>query len=271
VSAGTQVARKVANSAWSERLARFGLAAQGVLSIVIGILALRIAFGHREKANENGALKQIVSTPGGALLIWIVAIGLLAYALWRAAAAILGRPADPLVTDGTERIKAAAEAIGSGGVCAAALQIAIGGASSGGNGSNSQQAGTVLSWPAGQFLVGLVGVVAVAVGGWVAYGGWKADFTKELDLGSVPRTAGRTAVMLGRVGRIARGVALVIIGILVVIAAVQYDPQKADGLDGALKSLTAQPFGTWVLTLIALGFIAYGLYGLAEAKLRRMS
>ena len=271
MAAGTRTARKIATNPWSERLARFGLAAQGVLSIVIGILALRIAFGHREKANENGALKQIVSTPGGAVLIWIVAIGLLAYGLWRAAAAVLGRPADPLVTDGKERVKAAAEAIGSGGVCAAAFQIAISGASSAGSGSNSQQAGTVLSWPAGQFLVGLVGVVAVVVGIAVAYEGWQADFTKELTLGRLSAAARKGVVTLGRVGRIARGAALVVIGVLVVVAAVRYDPQKADGLDGALKSLVAQPFGKWLLTLIALGFIAYGLYGLAEAKLRRMA
>jgi hypothetical protein len=61
------------------------------------------------------------------------------------------------------------------------------------------------------------------------------------------------------------------LGVLVVVAAVQYDPQKANGIDGALKTLAAQPFGKWILSLVALGFVAFGLYGLAQAKLRRMS
>jgi Domain of Unknown Function (DUF1206) len=271
VSAGTQAVRAAKSSPWPERLARFGLGARGVLYIVIGILAVRVAFGHtNEKANQSGALQEIASTTGGAVLIWLVAIGLLGFALWRLASAVFGPAADPSANDAKGRVKAAAEAVGYGAISALAIKIAVNGASSSGSGSGSKQAATVLSWPGGQFLVGLVGVIIVGVGLYFLYDGWKADFTKELKVGTVSPGVRKGVVLLGRIGRIARGVVFAILGILVITAAVQYDPQKANGLDGALKTLAAQPFGKWLLVLVALGLIAFGLYGIAEAKLRRV-
>ena len=259
------------SSPWPERFARLGLGARGVLYIVIGILAIRVAFGDTgEKANQSGALQEIASTAGGAVLIWLVAIGLVGFALWRLASAIFGPAADPSATDAKGRVKAAAEAVGYGAISALAFKIAVSGASSSGSGSGSKQAATVLSWPGGQFLVGLVGVIIVGVGLYFLYDGWKADFTKELKVGTVSPGVRKSVILLGRVGRIARGVVFVILGILVVTAAVQYDPQKANGLDGALKTLAGQPFGKWLLVLVALGLIAFGVYGIAESKLRRV-
>jgi hypothetical protein len=269
---GTQAVRNAtASSPWPERLARFGLGARGVLYIVIGILAVRVAFGHtNERANQNGALQEIASTSGGAVLIWLVAIGLVGFALWRLTSAIFGTAADPSATEAKDRIKAAAEALGYGAISVAAIKIAINGASSGGSGSGSKQAATVLGWPGGQFIVGLIGVIIVGVGLYFLYDGWKADFTKELKIGSVSPKVRKGVIALGRVGRIARGVVFVILGVLVVTAAVQYDPAKANGLDGALKTLAAQPYGKWLLVIVALGLIAFGLYGLAESKMRRV-
>lgn len=269
---GTQAVRRAtASSPWPERFARFGLGARGVLYIVIGILAVRIAFGHNERANQSGALQEIDSTPGGKVLIWIVAIGLLGFALWRLASAIFGSAADPSATEAKDRLKAAAEAIGYGAFSVVGIKIALNGASSGGSGSSSKQAAMVLSWPGGQFIVGAVGVIIVGVGLYFLYDGWKADFTKELKLGSVSPAVRKAVILLGRFGRVARGVVFVILGVLVVIAAVKYDPAKANGLDGALKTLAAQPYGKWLLTIVALGLIAFGLYGLAEAKMRRVA
>ena len=271
------------SSPWPERFARLGLGARGVLYIVIGILAIRVAFGDTgEKANQSGALQEIASTAGGAVLIWLVAIGLVGFALWRLASAIFGPAADPSATDAKGRpimppSNLAAlkfrEEQGSflyGAISALAFKIAVSGASSSGSGSGSKQAATVLSWPGGQFLVGLVGVIIVGVGLYFLYDGWKADFTKELKVGTVSPGVRKSVILLGRVGRIARGVVFVILGILVVTAAVQYDPQKANGLDGALKTLAGQPFGKWLLVLVALGLIAFGVYGIAESKLRRV-
>ena len=257
---------------WPERLTRLGLAARGVLYIVLGILALRIALGDRgEQANQNGALQEVADQPFGQVLIWIVAVGLIAYALWRLATAAFGVRADPSATKTMSRVKALLEGLGYGAVAVAAVRIA----SSGGSNSN-QDAGAkgltakVLDWPAGPFLVGLAGAAIVGVGLYFVVEGVRADFTKELALGRVGPTLRKVAIQLGRVGRIARGAAFALIGGLVIAAAVTYDPDKAEGLDGALRKLAGEPYGPWLLGLIALGLMAFGIYGLLESRLRRI-
>ncbi|HEX6754859.1 MAG TPA: DUF1206 domain-containing protein [Mycobacteriales bacterium] len=271
MTTGTQAVRQAAASPWPERLARLGLAARGVLYIVIGILAVRIAFGQGgARANQSGALREVAAQPFGRALVWVIAVGLVGYALWRLLTALLGRSADPAATGAKERVKALAEGIGYGSVAVLALKVALGSSSSGSSGSGSQKAATVLSWTGGQFLVGAVGVLIAGVGLYLAVEGWRADFTKELNLFRVGPTARRIVIQLGRFGRIARGAAFVLIGILVVVAAVTYDPSKAQGLDGALRTLAQQPFGSWLLAAVAVGFVAFGCYGLAESRLRRI-
>jgi Domain of Unknown Function (DUF1206) len=269
---GSQAIRRAVDNPWPERFARLGLGARGVLYIVIGILTFRIAFGHYEdQASQNGALQEIASQPGGLVLVWIVAIGLIGYALWRLLTAAVGPIADPVATDAKQRVKALAEGIGYGAIAIIAVKVATGSASSSSGGGGQKQTATVLSWPGGQFLVGLAAVVIIGIGAFYVYDGWTADFTKELKVGEMSPRARKAVVALGRFGRIALGVVFGIIGVLVMIAAAQYDPDKAKGLDGALKTLAAQPYGRWLLAVIALGFLAYGVYGLAEAKLRRVS
>jgi hypothetical protein len=269
-TAGGQAVRRTANNRWAERLTRLGLGARGVLYIVIAILALRVAFGHYEdQASQNGALQEIASRPGGQILVWIIAVGLIGYALWRLATAAFGAGVDPVATDGKQRIKALAEGIGYGVIASVAVKVATGSAAKS-SGGGQQKTAMVLGWPGGQFLVGLVGVIAIAVGAFFVYDGVKADFTKELSLGGQSSSTRKAVITLGRVGRIAHGVVFGIIGVLIVVAAVQYDPAKAKGVDGALKSLVGQPYGKVLLSLVALGLLAYGLYGLAEAKFRKV-
>lgn len=273
MTSASQTAAKAATGPWSERLARLGLAARGILYVVLGILALRIALGKREKANQQGALQEVVSQPFGKVLIWVVAVGLVGYALWRLTTAALGTRADPTADKASARVKALPEGIGYGAVAFAAVKIAASGGSSGAQGGKGAKGFTaqVLGWPAGQWLVGAAGAVVVAAGLYFAVDGWRADFTKELSLGKVGPTMRKIAVQLGRIGRIARGAAFTLIGGLLIAAAVTYDAAKAKGLDGALKTLAGEPYGRWLLGAIALGFVAYGLYGLLESRLRRVS
>jgi len=264
-----------ATGPWADRLTRVGLAARGALYIVLGILALRIAFGDRSQpANQNGALQEVAHQPFGQVLIWVVAVGLVAYALWRLATAALGTRADPSATKASARVKALLEGIGYGIVAVAAVRIAAS-SGSGGQGSGGQRAqgvtAKVLEWPAGSLLVAVAGALIVGAGLYLAVEGWRADFTKELALGKVGPTLRKVAVQLGRFGRIARGAAFALIGGLIIAAAVTYDPAKAKGLDGALKTVAAEPYGTWLLVLIALGLVAYGVYGLLESRLRRLA
>jgi len=273
VTSGTQAVNRVVTSPWTERLARLGLAVRGVLYLVLGVLALRVAFGDRgQQANQNGALQEVASQPFGKVLIWIVAIGLTGYALWRLASAAFGTRADPAASKTSSRVRALLEGIGYGSVAVAAFRIAAsGGSSQGKRGSASGWTAKVLEWPAGPLLVGAVGVLVAAAGLYLALEGWRADFIKELKLFEVGPGARRAVILLGRVGRIARGAAFALIGGLIVAAAVTYDPSKAKGLDGALKTLATQPYGMWLLAAVAVGLMAFGLYCLAESRLRRIS
>ena len=271
MTSGTQTVRTAATGPWPERLARLGLASRGVLYFMIGLLALQIAFGDTgEQASQNGALQEVADQPFGSVLIWVVAIGLIGYALWRLITAAIGTRSDPTATDGKARVKALAEGLGYGTVAVIAVRIATSGSSSSSGGGSQGRTAAVLSWPGGQFIVGAAGVLIAAVGVYFIVEGWRADFTKELNLGRVGPTARKVVIQLGRFGRIARGAVFALIGCLIVAAAVTYDPDKAKGLDGALKTLVDQPYGKWLLVLVALGFLAYGVYGVAESRLRRI-
>lgn len=266
------VARQAAGAAthgWPERLVRVGIAARGVLYLIIGALALQVAFGSsEEEASKTGALHEVAEQPFGTFLLWVLAIGLVGYSLWQLAAAAFGPVADPSVHEPKDRLKALIEGALYGAVAIAAIGIATG---SGGSGSQSETwTAKVLAWPAGPFLVGLAGAAILGGGLYLIYEGWKAKFTDELELGRLSPTGRRAVVQLGRFGRVARGFAFAMIGGLVISAAVDYDASQASGLDGALKTLAAQPYGPWLLALVAIGLVAYGVYCVVESRLRRV-
>jgi Domain of Unknown Function (DUF1206) len=257
---------------WSERLVRLGMVARGVLYLIIGVLAFQVALGSsQQQANQTGALQEVASQPFGTFLVWVLAIGLIGFALWRLAAAAFGPRVDPAAYDAKARVKGLLEGIGYGAIAAIAIGIATGSKTSGGGQSGSKQwTAKVLGWPAGPALVGLVGAAILGAGLYLAYEGWATKFAKELELGRLGPGTRKAVIVLGRFGRIARGAAFGLIGGLILAAAVTYDPNKAKGLDGALKTLAGQPYGPWLLGVIAVGLIAFGVYCFIEARLRRV-
>ena len=136
----------------------------------------------------------------------------------------------------TLAVLAARTAIGSGG---------------GGNGQQKATAG-VLGLPGGQWIVGLVGLGIIVAGGSKIYAGWKKKFEDDMNMPSDPK-ARQAVERTGQIGFIAKGVSIGVIGVLVVIAAIQFDPAKAAGLDAALRSLAQTPLGPWLLVVVALG------------------
>jgi Domain of Unknown Function (DUF1206) len=267
-----RAARRASSGNWPERLARLGLAARGVLYLVIAVLTLQVAFsGRDEQTDQEGALQAVVSQPFGRFIVWVLAIGLIGYVLWRLAAAAFGPRADPAADDAKGRGKALIECVLYGLVALTALRIAMGSGSGGGGEGSQTLTAQVLAWPAGQLIVGAAGMAIIAGGAYLAWEGWQTDFTDELQLGRLSPGARKAVIELGRVGRIARGFVFMLIGLFVVLAAVNYDPSQVRGLDGALASLAAQPYGRWLLVLVALGLAAYGAYCLVESRLRRIT
>jgi Domain of Unknown Function (DUF1206) len=103
-----------------------------------------------------------------------------------------------------------------------------------------------------------------------AFGGWTATFDKEIDTSSMSPIAGTATVRLGQVGYVAKGLAFGVVGGLLGYAAPSFDPQRSRGLDGALQEILAAPFGRFLLTAVALGFIAFGLFAILQSWYRRM-
>lgn len=260
------------SSLWVDRLARFGFAAKGIVYAIIGLLAIRAAIGTGGKTTDTrGALEAIITQPFGKFLLTLVGIGLIGYVLWRFVQAIK----DP-ENKGTDA-KGLAQRLGyviSGliyaGLSLTAFQMVLG--SGGGSSGNSAQDWTakVLSQPFGQWLVGLFGSFIIGLGFYHFYKAYKAKFRQKLKLNQMSKTEETWATRLGRFGLAARGVNFIVIGLFLIQAARQADPNQARGLAGALQALAAQPYGPWILLLVALGLLAYGIYMGVEARYRRI-
>lgn len=269
MSTATMTGARAAHSPAMRATARVGLAARAVVYLLMGGLAIDIAIGGSKRpANQQGALAEVASTPGGTVLLVLVAAGFAGYALWRLSQALFNT--SPEGSDGKERAKCAARGIVYALLCATAVNVLTGSA---GSSQDKQQAGmtaSLMQHQGGRWLVGIAGAVVVAVGGYLVAEGVRRKFLDHLNTGRMSRRTRKTVVALGAVGTTARGLVVALAGALVITAAVTANPKESRGLDGALRTLAHQPFGTWLLALAALGLIAFGIYGFAEAKWSRV-
>ena len=264
-------AEQVGDSKALEVLARVGLVAYGVVHLLLGWLALQIAWGlsGRESADTSGAMKTLADQPFGQVLLWLVAVGLAALALWQASAVIWGYRN----LEGAERVRKQITS-GAKAVVFAALGYSAGAAALGAGSSSaqSQQQATsgVLGWPGGRVIVIVAGLVIIGVGVAAIVKGVKKSFAEEIDTSPLSPTLRTAVARLGQVGYIAKGLALGVVGGLLSYATLTFDPQKAQGLDGAMQTILAQPFGRFLLTAVALGFAAFGLFAILQSRYRRM-
>ena len=254
-------------STTAQLLGRAGMACFGVVHLVIAYLALQVALGGDggQQADQTGALAEVGSTPFGQVLLWVLAAGLVAFGLWQFLMAAVGYT----WVSGGKRTR---KRLGSAGRGVAvlvlgytAVRLATG--SGGGGGPQRQQEFTakVLALPAGPAIV-VAGAVAIAVVA-VAAGikGVKQSFLEDLDVGDLPGRSRRWVGWLGTTGYLAKAVVFAMVAILLAYAGLRHDARQAGGLDAALKTLAAQPFGTILLTVVALGLAAFGVYCFAAA------
>jgi hypothetical protein len=260
---------KAAHSRGFEWLARSGFLARGVIYVIVGILAIKLAFGDDTRpTNQQGAMEAIANQPLGKVLLALVAIGLAGYAVSRLVHAALGH--GPEESDTTlERWTALGSAVIYAGLCAIAIEVLLG---SGGNGSGQAQetTGGVLGWPGGTWLVGIAGVVVVGAGLFQGYRAVTKDFLEDAKVEQMGGKVRTSLAWIGAFGYAARMVVLVLVGVFLVKAAVEYDPNNAVGIDGALAKLAREPYGPYLLCAVAAGLIAFGVYALADARYRRI-
>jgi hypothetical protein len=258
------------NSAAFEWLSRAGFVARAAIYAIIGVLAFKLAIGSGGKlTNQHGALTTVANQPFGSLLLTLLAIGLGGYALWRFFRAALGR--GPEGSDsGFERLAALASGLAYGALCVLAVEILVGSGSSSSSTNPSSSAAGVLGWPGGPWIVGAAGLVMVGVALYQAYKGIMQKFLDDSKTEEMSPGVRKWIARFGTVGHLARAVVFGLIGVFLVKAAMDYDPNTAVGLDGALAKLVNQPYGSLLLGIVAVGLIAFALYSLSDARYRKI-
>lgn len=255
----------MSNNKLFEPFARIGLVCYGVVHLLVASLAAQVALGDREKADKAGAL-HAVAAGGGVWVLWLITAGLAVLALWQLGEAIMGhrhvKPRRRVI----RRVVSGIEVVLYGLVAYSAAKIATEGADSG----QTSLVAKILAEPYGKTLVITVGIVVTGVAVFLAQRGIRKTFERELDFSGASATMRTTTLRLGQVGWTALGIAYATIGVLTIVAAVNADPAKASGLDVALKTLVAQPYGRPLLLGIAAGIAAFGAFALLDARFRRI-
>ena len=258
-------------SPWIERLARVGYAAHGTVYALVGVLALQAAFGAGKTANQEGALRWVLLAPLGKLLLGVIVLGLLAYALWRLFQGLLDPEKEGTDAKGiAKRLDHGLNGLFHASLAFSAGLLALGASGGGGGGSPDDWTARLMAQPFGRWLTVIVGLTIVGIGLFQFYKAYKADFRDELKLGAMSAGAKAWTTRSGRLGYAARGVVFGVIGVFLVQAALQTDPDEARGLGGALETLARQPFGPYLLGAVALGLVAYGVFMFVVARYRRI-
>jgi hypothetical protein len=253
-----------------ELLSRAGFVARGLIYAIIGVLALKLAFGQGGKlTDQSGALHTVAKQPFGQFLLTLVAIGLGGYSLWRLVRAAIGHGPEGSDT-GFERVAALASGIAYGVFCAIAVGILLGAGGGGSSSSPEKATAGVFGWPAGTWIVGLAGGVMVGVAFYQGYRGIAKKFLRDSKVEQMEPRVRKRISRLGTVGHLARMVVFGLVGVFLVKAAIDFNPSKAVGLDGALAKIVHQSYGPFLLGVVAAGLIAFALYSLSDARYRKI-
>lgn len=265
---GKDAGRQARHSTIVKAAARVGLVAYGVVHLLIAWIALQVAWSGGGDASSGGALRTIAEQPFGRTLLWIAAAGLVALVGWQLLTAAWGHGGE---SDGKKRTVKRLSEVGRAVVYAvlafSTAKIAAGSGSS--SGKDSKEEGLtadLLAAPAGRVLVVIVALAILAVAGRHVHRGITQDFTHDLEGPATSGSSGSAILVVGRVGYLGKGVAIGVVGILFGWAALSYDADKAGGLDDALKTVRDQAYGPVLLSLVAVGLAAFGLFCFAWAR-----
>ncbi|MFE1043432.1 DUF1206 domain-containing protein [Streptomyces sp. NPDC058832] len=239
--------------------------------LLVGVLALRIAFGTgNRQADRGGALAELADKPFGAVLLWALGAGLVGMALWRLSEALFGVTGKDGHT-ARKRLPAAARCVFYAFVAYSVLAFAAG---SGGSGSSDRQSrdvtARVMEMPAGRWVVGLAGAAVAVAGVVIAVQALRRSYHKKLKLGALSPRARRLVDVTGVGGGTARGIVFAAAGAFAVRAAVDYEPDRTKGLDDTLRSFADTPLGPWLLVCVAAGLVLFGVFSFALARWRRV-
>jgi hypothetical protein len=263
-------ARRASNNPALEALTRLGLVGYGLLHLAVGWLALQIATGQpAAEGDQSGAFKVLASHPLGRFVVWITAVGLLAMTVWQLLEAAVGHLDDQGKRRVVERVVSVGRTVVYAALAWTAYQVAAGAPISNAGQQQHATAG-LLGKPGGPWLVGLIGVFVTAVGLVLAWYGLAKEFERRFPISQISRQVRRAVLTTGLVGYAGKGAAYAVAGVLLVVAAANYDPRISTGLDGALRTLAGQSVGRVMLFAVAFGFAVFGVYCFLQSRYRKV-
>jgi hypothetical protein len=258
--------REAQESTWIDWVARAGLVAYGIVYVLIGWLAVQLALGDRSgRPSSTGALRELAQQPFGGVLIWVVSIGMFLLAVWQLLEAAFGHRDEEGKKRLVQRLTSAGKAIVYIVIGVSGVKIAVGSGSSGKRGEETFTA-KLMNLPAGQVLVGIVGLSIIGFGVFQLYRAWTESFADKLDGEGRSGKTGTAYIAFGKAGYSARGVAFAVVGGLFCYAAVTHESSKSGGLDQALFEILDQPFGPFLLCVVGVGLACFGLFTFAQAR-----
>ena len=271
-----QQAHDAAHSTGLRRVAAVGLFGYALIHLLIGWLAFALAWlessaasSGQQPTDSSGALALLARSPLGDALLWVLAVGLAALCLWQASEVL--RHHRHLPPPGSKRrdallqvVKTVGTAVFYGYLAVSAVRTTLGRGQ--GRGNEQHTLAGVLGMPGGQALVTVVGAVVAGIGVYLVRKGVRSDFRDVIDLSTVAPSLRGATHRVCQVGFVLKGVALVLVGVVVGWAAITANPGRGDGMDGALRVVAGQPFGQWLLTVIAIGLAAFAVYCVVRAR-----
>lgn len=255
-------ARRAGTHPVVEKGARLGFVVSGLLHLLIGWIALRVAWGGGggAEADQSGALAMLAGTPAGPVLLWVAVAGFALLSAWFLVESVAARRFDGTL----ERVATFIKSIVYAVLAFSAFRVTQR-ASHSSEETTASVTAELMAQSGGRLLVGAVGLAILGVGGFHIYRGWTKSFDKYLEA-----HPGRFVMESGRVGYIAKGIAFLIIGLLFLSAALAERADEAGGLDGALKAVRDQPFGPYLLTVVAIGIAAFGIFCFGRARYAKL-
>ncbi|MFG2820845.1 DUF1206 domain-containing protein [Kitasatospora sp. NPDC048365] len=262
--------RRLARGRLLRTAGRSGFVARGVLYTLVGVLALRIAFGDGgEQADRQGALRRIAGQPFGPAMLWAPAAGFAGMAVWRASTAVFGESGRKKTGS---RVLLAGRAVFHASVCWGTAACAAGaGGGSDGDAASRDWTATALGWPVGRRLVGGAGLVLLGIGVAIAVRAVQRRFLRKLDTAAMRSRTRAVVTAIGVSGNLARGAVYGVAGVFVLLPAVRFDAGRAKGMDGTLRSFADSATGPWLLGAVAGGLVAYGAFSFVSARRRRFA